>query len=188
MTRSIKTEFSDHAIRYYIYTTFRNKSRPPTTWGTTDHFANTVAQVEDSFERLADAHQIALTPESSSIWMANPFSSVPTNDYLKADGKRYWCNSAWDVLGISLILDRNAIGYLQCGCEECDEKLVIHFHPGKPVNTNWMAYFGRCEDKISDRILPPIFYCCIQNGRELQFKSILLRRLRPEMYNVGELI
>jgi len=84
--------FSDVNVRHVIYTTFADNARPPTTSEVADHFQTSIANVEHAFERLADAHHIALAPGSFSIWMAHPFSGVPTNYVAKVAGKAYWGN------------------------------------------------------------------------------------------------
>ena len=92
MNQSQSKSFSDADVRHYIYTTFAKTSRPPTTGDVADHFKTSIAAVEDAFERLADAHQIALASGSHSIWMAHPFSGVPTNYVAEVAGQKYWGN------------------------------------------------------------------------------------------------
>ena len=82
----------DPDIRHFIYTTFAEKSRPPTTLETAEHFQLAIAAVEEAYGRLAIAHHIALVPGSHTIWMAHPFSGLPTNYVTVVGKKRYWGN------------------------------------------------------------------------------------------------
>ena len=82
----------DSEIRHYIYQTFISSTLPPTTEDTANHFNRSIASVEGSYERLAEAHQIALAPGSHSIWMAHPFSGIPTNYVTQIGSKKYWGN------------------------------------------------------------------------------------------------
>ena len=82
----------DMDVRHFIYTTFAETSRPPATGEVADHFKTSISCAEGAFERLADAHHIALAPGSHSIWMAHPFSGVSTNFVAEVAGKRYWGN------------------------------------------------------------------------------------------------
>ena len=84
--------FTDEDVRHFIYTTFAGTSRPPTTGEVADQFNAPIAAIEDAFERLADAHQIALAPGSHSIWMAHPFSGIPTNYVAEVADQKYWGN------------------------------------------------------------------------------------------------
>ena len=92
MKLSRKKETSDFDIRHFIYTTFAGTSRPPSTLETADHFKISIAAVEGAYERLANAHHIALAPGSHGIWMAHPFSSLPTNYVTEVENKKYWGN------------------------------------------------------------------------------------------------
>lgn len=64
-----------------------------------------------SFQRLADEHRIALIEDGSRVWMAHPFSGVPTS-YRAVSGERSWfANCAWDSLAIlSMLGDGEAVG------------------------------------------------------------------------------
>jgi hypothetical protein len=92
MEPSRKKRISDLDVRHFIYATFVGSSRPPTTLETGDHFKISIAAVESAYERLANAHHIALAPGSHVIWMAHPFSSLPTNYVTEVEKKRYWGN------------------------------------------------------------------------------------------------
>jgi hypothetical protein len=82
----------DQDIRYFIYKTFEETTMPPSTEDVAKHHNLEISQVEESFKRLADDHQIALAPGSYSIWMAHPFSSLPTNYTTEIGSKKYFAN------------------------------------------------------------------------------------------------
>jgi hypothetical protein len=92
MESSPKKEASDLEVRHFIYKTFAETSRPPTTLETADHFKITIAAVEGAYERLANAHHIALAPGSHRVWMAHPFSALPTNYVTEIGDRLYWGN------------------------------------------------------------------------------------------------
>ena len=83
---------SDLDVRHFIYQTFAERSLPPSTLETAERFKIPIAAVENAYERLANAHYIALAPGSHAIWMAHPFSSLPTNYVTEIGSKRYWGN------------------------------------------------------------------------------------------------
>ena len=86
------TESFDRDVRHYIYTTFAETTFPPTTSQVAEHFGVSIASIENAFETLANAHHIALAPGSHSIWMAHPFSGVPTNYVAVIGSKKYHGN------------------------------------------------------------------------------------------------
>ncbi|RJQ62003.1 MAG: hypothetical protein C4530_05540 [Desulfobacteraceae bacterium] len=92
MEKQRKREISDSGVRYFIYATFAGTCRPPTTLETADHFKVSIAAVESAYERLAKAHHVALAPGSHAIWMAHPFSGLPTNYVTEVENRRYWGN------------------------------------------------------------------------------------------------
>jgi hypothetical protein len=92
MEQSQKKGISDLDVRHFIYTTFAETSRPPTSSEVADHFKIPISAIEKAYENLANAHHIALAPGSHSIWMAHPFSSLPTNFLAEVEGKGYWGN------------------------------------------------------------------------------------------------
>jgi hypothetical protein len=58
-----------------------------------------------SLERLGAAHVLVLHPTTRGLWMAMPFSAVPTCFRVRALGRDWWANCAWDALGISAMLE-----------------------------------------------------------------------------------
>lgn len=83
---------SDLDIRHFIYLMFAEKSRPPSTLETANRFRISITAVESAYERLATAHHIVLAPGSHTIWMAHPFSGLPTNYVAEMNHMKYWGN------------------------------------------------------------------------------------------------
>ena len=82
----------DNEVRHFIYQTFISTSRPPTTAETAKRFQLPISKIESAFERLDESHNIALAPGSHSIWMAHPFSALPTNYTAQINEKKYYGN------------------------------------------------------------------------------------------------
>ena len=92
MGRSDPKSSLDPHIRHFIYTAFAKTARPPTTLEVAQHFKVSISTVENAYQRLAEAHQIALAPGTHTVWMAHPFSSLPTNYVTQVENKKYWGN------------------------------------------------------------------------------------------------
>lgn len=75
----------------------------------------------DGLRALADAHHLVLAPATTDIWMAHPFSAVPTEYPVDTAHRRYWANCAWDAFGIPALLDEDAKTATRCA------------HTGEPV-------------------------------------------------------
>ena len=82
----------DLDMRYYIYQTFATHAFPPSVSDIAGHFGLSKADVRQSLDRLAEAHQVALAPGTHTIWMAHPFSGVKTDFTAKVGHKEYWGN------------------------------------------------------------------------------------------------
>ena len=65
------------------------------------------AEVSASYARLADAHVVVLDPGTGEVWMALPFSAVPTDFRVVAGDVAVWANCAWDAFGVAAALDRD---------------------------------------------------------------------------------
>lgn len=85
-------QVADADIRHFIYTTFAQTSHPPTRLETSERFGILPVEVEQAYARLANAHHIALAPGTHEVWMAHPFSALPSDHVTEIGGKRYWGN------------------------------------------------------------------------------------------------
>ncbi len=91
----------DADIRLWIYRHFASAGRAPSPVDIARTFALTLAQAEHALSRLQrEADALVLIPGSPYIWMAEPFSAVPTSFAVRAEGSQWWGNCIWDALGI----------------------------------------------------------------------------------------
>src|SRR5688572_24108196 len=87
-------------IRAFVYSHIADTTRPPSVEDTARHFNIEIAEASDLFRELHSRHAFFLGPDTLSIRMANPFSGIPTDFRVHANGKTYYANCAWDMLGI----------------------------------------------------------------------------------------
>jgi len=121
---------AERTVRLFIYRHFVETANAPDlatiarTTGIADH------DVAAALRTLADQHAIVLAPASLSIWMAHPFSAVPTTYPVDAGGRAYWANCAWDAAGIlSLVGD----GETQTQCADCGQPVGFGVKDGALV-------------------------------------------------------
>jgi hypothetical protein len=60
--------------------------------------------VAASYLALAASHVIVPDPESGEVWMAMPFSAVPTEFRVVVGERSVWANCAWDAFGVAAAL------------------------------------------------------------------------------------
>ena len=85
--------------------------------------------VTAALRRLADRRAIVLAPASTAVWMAHPFSAVPTPYPVTANGRRYWANCAWDAAGVLSLLGVDGDTRTRCG--DCGEPLMMAVRAGR---------------------------------------------------------
>lgn len=97
----------DAAIRLAIYAEVAATGRVLSPVGLASRFELTPMVIGDALRRLAQQHDaLVLLPDSPYVWMAEPFSAVPT-DYpvLGADDRRWYGNCSWDALAVAALVD-----------------------------------------------------------------------------------
>ena len=101
--------------RLLVYESFRDRSRPPSPAELGEWIDRTPLEtwsILTELEREWDA--IVLVPGSPLIWMAEPFSALPTNFEVVAGERRWWGNCVWDALGIVGALGVDASVLTRC--------------------------------------------------------------------------
>ena len=115
------------AIRLFIYRHFVETARTPDLAAIARETGTDEQAIASALRGLADGHAIVLAPASVSVWMAHPFSAVPTPYPVDIRGRTYWANCAWDAAGIlSLVGD----GETRTRCADCGERLTLTVRDG----------------------------------------------------------
>lgn len=107
------TDF-DWAVRTRIYETFAESGRAPVLAEVAAAVGGTEHQIRESLQRLFTAHEIAPLPSGDGIWMANPFSGVPTDYSVETADMTCYSPCAWDSLGVASILQTDIRIHTRC--------------------------------------------------------------------------
>jgi hypothetical protein len=134
------TEALDRAVRLYIYRHLHTVGGAPDVEGTAGALQVAPAAIAAAFERLAARHMIVLQPGTHALWMAMPFSAVPTAFEVTAEGRTWWANCAWDALGIPAMLPADAEIRTGCGC--CSAPLTLQVQNGTPAPAEAVIHFA----------------------------------------------
>jgi hypothetical protein len=108
-----QTEF-DNAVRLNVYEHFVSHCRAPSAGAVAVALGAHPDHVREAFRRLAAAHVLVLQPDTAEIWMAMPFSAVPTPFRVTAGDAAWWANCAWDALGVPAMLGQDAVVETRC--------------------------------------------------------------------------
>jgi hypothetical protein len=85
--------------------------------------------VREGWRRLHEAHALVLNPATAEIRMANPFSAVPTAYRVRAGGRWWYANCAWDAFGVLSAL--RVDGRIESSCPDCGEPYAVEVADGQ---------------------------------------------------------
>jgi hypothetical protein len=118
----------DRAVRLAVYRHSVAEGIPPTATEIAFDVGAATADVEASLRRLADGHVLVLTPGTTSIWMAAPFSAIRTPFAVAVGERSYFANCIWDALGIPACLHADA--RIDTSCPDCAAPLCLEVRDG----------------------------------------------------------
>ena len=126
-------------VRHFVYNHFADMTLPPSVDDTAAHFNISTEEAGELYKELNNRHAFFLEPETLTVRMAWPFSAVATNFKVHAEGKTYYANCAWDMLGIPTVLHSDAI--IEAVCAESNELVQLEVKDGKVTNNELLVHF-----------------------------------------------
>src|SRR5438309_9146163 len=130
----------DAAVRLELYRFFVDQGRPPVPAEIAEALPSDQASVERSLHRLADAHVLVLAPGTPYIWMANPFSAIPTPFAVEAGGRTLYGNCIWDALGVVAVV--GGTGTVRTWCPDCGERLAVSVEANRLAAGDGVVHFA----------------------------------------------
>jgi hypothetical protein len=122
------TDF-DWAVRAEIYRVFGERGSAPPVGELAAAVGSTEHQIRTALQRLFAAHEIAPRANGDGVWMANPFSAVPTGYPVETPHMSCWANCAWDALGVPAILETD--GWIRTRCAQSGEPMELGVRDGR---------------------------------------------------------
>lgn len=130
----------DQTVRLGIYEHFADTGEAPTATEMALLAGQPQAAVEESYHRLAAGRAIVLAPSSVNIWMAHPFSAVPTPYPVQTAHRSYWANCAWDALNIPALLGVDSQTVSRC--PDCEAALSLRIEGGSLIPSEGVIHFA----------------------------------------------
>ena len=109
-------------LRGHLYRRIRDTGTVPSRAELAAGLAAADIEVDQALRFLADTCVLALD-EHGEVWMAHPFSAVPTPFRVETPIGAYWANCAWDALAIPLLL--NTDGRTRASCPQSGTRLDL---------------------------------------------------------------
>ena len=125
-------------IRHFVYQHFAETTHPPGVDESALHFNISTEEAGEYYKELNNRHAFFLEPDTVSIRMAWPFSAVSTDFKVHANGRTYYANCAWDMLGIPVVLRSDAI--TEAVCTESNETVQLEIKDGQITNDQSTNY------------------------------------------------
>ena len=113
------TDDLDRQVRLSVYRHFVRTGQAPSLQDISADVGSSPTDVGPSLERLDASHVLVLHPTTRRLWMAMPFSSVPTGFRVTSGDRAWWANCAWDALGISAMLQIAV--EIRTSCTDCGD-------------------------------------------------------------------
>jgi ribonuclease HI len=117
----IFSELERH-VRLFVYRHFIDTTKAPDVKAIAASVGARELEVIGALHKLADMRALVLAPATTTIWMAHPFSAVPTAYPVHARGRTYFANCAWDAAGVLSLLGD---GETRTRCDECGADLTL---------------------------------------------------------------
>jgi ribonuclease HI len=129
----------ERAVRLFVYDHFVKTTHAPDLGAVADAVKGKLDAVTAALRRLAEMRALVLAPATTSVWMAHPFSAVPTAYPVAAGGRTYWANCAWDAAGVLSLVGGD--GECRTRCADCAEEMTISVHEGR-VHGDGVVHFA----------------------------------------------
>ncbi len=126
-------------VRHFVYNHFADTTHPPNVDKTAMHFNISAEKAGEYYKELHNRHAFFLEPETLTVRMANPFSGIPTDFKVHANGKTYYANCAWDMLGIPAALHADA--GIEAVCTESNGSVQLEITNGQITNYDLLIHF-----------------------------------------------
>lgn len=131
----------DTKVKLQIYRTLAETARMPSSGDVAAALSAGVEEVEEAFRRLHGKRLLVPEPgDPARIRMAPPFSGVPTPFLVKADGKGYYANCAWDAFGIPAALAKDAV--IEAADAFTGEPMTLAVRDGRPAPRDCAVHFA----------------------------------------------
>src|SRR5262245_57859275 len=128
----------DTQTKLAIYRHFAETGQRPSLQAIADRVGADLSSVREAYRRLRGQRVLVLEPDGTSIRMAPPFSSVPTQHVVIVGETKYFANCAWDSLGIPATLHRP--GRVHSRCEQSGEPLNLEIGLEGPAPCTWLFH------------------------------------------------
>jgi Alkylmercury lyase len=129
----------DETVRVAVYAHFVAHGAAPDSSALAAQLGLTAVELAASYVRLASERALVLG-EGAALWMAIPFSAVPTDVVVRSDGVDWWANCAFDGLGIPAMLGIDAL--VETVCPQSGAPISVEVRGHAPSSTSCVLHMA----------------------------------------------
>ena len=129
---------TDRSLRNDTYRLFVALGRAPGMDDVAAASGRPAPEILEGWRRLHDAHALVLQAGGTELRMANPFSAVPTAHRVRAGGRWWYANCAWDALGVCAALHTD--GRVETSCPDCAEPIGFDVRDQVPTDESLLFH------------------------------------------------
>ena len=128
-------------VRHFVYNHLADTTHPPSVKDTATRFNISNEEAGEYYIELHNRHALFLDSDTLTIRMAWPFSAIPTIFKVHTNGKTYYANCAWDMLGIAVVLQSDAV--IEAVCTESNEVVRLEVKNGNitPASSSLLVHY-----------------------------------------------
>lgn len=115
-------------LRGHLYRRILDTGSVPSRAELAADFGSAGDEIDRALRLLADAYVLALN-DDGEVWMAHPFSAVPTAYRVETPIGAYWANCAWDAIAIPLLLGTD--GRTRTSCPHSGARFDLSARQGR---------------------------------------------------------
>jgi hypothetical protein len=130
----------DNRLRRQVYQHFIDTGRAPTMLDLATKLDIAAEDIKRSCQRLSEQQSLLVKPGGCDIWMAMPFSGAPTPHRVRIGDREWYAVSAWDALGIPVMMKSDAL--IQTACGDCGRSLEIEISRNKIAEASHLFHFA----------------------------------------------
>jgi hypothetical protein len=126
-------------VRHAIYRTFAEGGVPRSA-ALSAQLNVPIDEIKAAYQTLDEARAIVLDGRTHEVWMALPFSAVPTPHRVTSGSRAWYANCAWDAFGIPALVKGEM--RIDSACGDCDAPIVYRVERGRILDAHGVAHFA----------------------------------------------
>ena len=117
----------ERGVRALVYRWLLGTARAPDVSTLAAALGADAGEVEAALRQLAATQALVLAPGTTDVWMAHPFSAIPTAFPVVCGELTYYANCAWDAAGVLSIVGD---GCCATPCGDCRAEMSFRVDGG----------------------------------------------------------